>query len=92
MLIDISTAPAGSDVPAVVQLDNRRTRILTEQEQIDLLAACPRKLARIVRLALITGARIGEVLALRWDDITSTEVLLLETKNGRSRRLPRRTD
>jgi integrase len=72
-----------------LKVDNRRTRILTESEQAALLAACPKKLGRIVRLALITGARIGELLALTWADVTDAELLLLETKNGRSRRLPR---
>jgi integrase len=47
-----------------LKLQNQRTRILSEAEQHDVLAACPKKLARIVRLALITGARIGELLAL----------------------------
>ena len=50
-----------------LKVDNRRTRILTDAEQARLLAACPRKLGPIVTLALITGARIGELLALRWD-------------------------
>jgi integrase len=54
-----------------------------------LLQACPTKVGRMVRLALITGARIGELLALRWDDVSDTELLFLDTKNGRSRRLPR---
>jgi integrase len=72
-----------------LKVDNRRTRILTETEQQALLKACPKTLVRIVRLALITGARIGEILALKWDDISDTEVLLLETKNGRSRRIPK---
>jgi integrase len=34
-------------------------------------------------------ARIGEVLALNWEDVSEAELLLLETKNGKSRRLPR---
>ena len=41
-----------------------------------------------VRLGLITGARIGELLALRWEDVTNTDLMFLETKNGRSRRIP----
>jgi integrase len=69
-------------------VDNRRTRILTEAEQLALLAACPKKLGRMVRLALITGARIGELLALRWDDISDSELIRQETKNGKSRRVP----
>lgn len=68
--------------------DNRRTRILTEQEQARLLAACPRKLGRLVTLALLTGARIGELLALTWEDVAADELTFLETKNGRIRRIP----
>src|SRR5262249_19357746 len=36
----------------------------------------------------ITGARIGELLNLRWENISETELLFLETKNGRPRRIP----
>jgi integrase len=45
-------------------------------------------LARIVRLALITGARIGELLALKWDEVSDAELTFLETKNGTERRIP----
>ena len=68
--------------------DNRRTRILSDDEQRALLDACPRKMRSIVTLALITGARIGEILGLRWEDTTDGFLTFLETKNGRSRRLP----
>jgi len=44
------------------------------------------KLRAIVTLALITGARIGELLALRWEDCQDGYVTFLETKNGRARR------
>jgi len=71
-----------------LKIANRRTRILTEAEQLALLAACPKTLARMVRLALITGARIGELLALTWADVSDNELVFLETKNGTTRRLP----
>ena len=71
-----------------LRVDNRRTRILTEDEQRALLAACPRKLRSMVTLALISGARIGELLALRWEDCEDDAVTFLETKNGTARRLP----
>jgi integrase len=71
-----------------LKVDNRRTRILTEAEQLALLAACPKKLAAMVRLALITAARFGELFALTWPDITETELWFMETKNGRARALP----
>ena len=71
-----------------LKVDNRRTRILTEAEQTAILAACPRKLRVIVTLALITGARIGELLALRWEDCQDGYVTFWETKNGKARRIP----
>jgi len=71
-----------------LKVDNRRTRILSEPEQAALLKACSKKFGRIVRLALITGARIGELLALRWADVSAADLTFLETKNGRARRIP----
>lgn len=71
-----------------LKVDNRRTRILTPEEQEAILEACPTKLRAIVTLALITGARIGELLALRWEDCQDGYVTFVETKNGKSRRIP----
>jgi integrase len=51
-----------------LKVDNRRTRVLSDEEQRALLEGSPRKLRSIVTLALITGARIGEILSLRWED------------------------
>lgn len=69
-------------------VDNRRTRILTEDEQVRLLDACPGKLRSIVTLALTTGARIGELLGLRWDACQDGALTFLDTKNGKARRIP----
>ena len=71
-----------------LKVDNRRTRILSEDEQRALLAACPRKLRSMVTLLLITGARIGELLALRWEACEDGFLTFLETKNGAMRRIP----
>ena len=49
------------------------------------MAACSRKLRAIVTLALITGARIGELLALRWEDCQDGFLTFWETKNGKMR-------
>lgn len=46
-----------------------RTRRLEDGEEACLLAACPPKLAALVRLALATAARLGELIALRWTDV-----------------------
>jgi integrase len=71
-----------------LKVANRRTRILTEAEQRGLLEAAPRKLRALVTLALVTGARVGELLALRWEHRQDGYVTFLETKNGRPRRIP----
>ena len=67
---------------------NRRTRILSLDEQRRLLRACGPRLQAIVAVALITSARIGELLALRWDECDEEGVALLQTKNGKTRRIP----
>jgi integrase len=63
-----------------LKVDNRRTRILTQAEQAALLKVCRPKFGRMVQLALITGARFGELLALRWVDISDTEMVFLENE------------
>ena len=71
-----------------LKVENRRTRILTDEEQQSIVEACPRKFRAIVTLALITSARIGELLALRWEHCQGGSVAFLETKNGKPRRIP----
>ena len=68
--------------------ENRRTRILTLDEQRRLLKVCHLKLRAIVTFALITTARIGEILTLRWDQCDDGFVTFLRTKNGKLRRIP----
>jgi integrase len=70
-----------------LRVNNRRTRILTPDEQQRLLAACSRKLRAIVMLALVTGARIGELLELPWEHCQNGYLTFLETKNGRVRKV-----
>jgi len=69
-------------------VENRRTRILSLDEQRRLLKACKAKLRAIVTVALITSARIGEVLSLRWDQCQDGHITFLRTKNGKARRIP----
>ena len=69
-------------------VENRRTRILTLDEQRRVIWACRERLRGIVTFALITGARIGEILSLRWDQCGGGMVTFLRTKSGKPRRFP----
>ena len=71
-----------------LRVENRRTRILTLNEQWRLLRACHPRLRAIVTFALITTARIGEILTLRWDQCGDGTVTFLRTKNEKMRRIP----
>lgn len=72
-----------------------RDRRLVGDEEARLIAACERSDARhelvpAVRLAIETGARQGELLKLRWEqiDLENQTARLLDTKNGEDRTIP----
>lgn len=71
-----------------------RVRFLSEEERTALLAACRRSrnplLYPLVVLAVATGARLGELLGLRWSDVDFARGVarLTHTKNGELRTLP----
>jgi integrase len=73
---------------------NPRERRATAIELERLLAACQptrsRWLAAMVQLAVETGMRRSELLAMRWEDVDTAArtVLLRTTKNGRPRTVP----
>lgn len=83
-LVRKPTAPRGRD------------RVLTDEERQRLLDALRPEGRRtgwmlpLVELALATGMRRGELLALRWEDIDISRrvAFLADTKNGESRRVP----
>jgi integrase len=71
-----------------------RERRVNPGELEQLLAACEasrrRWLSAIIQLAVETGMRRSELLAMRWDDIDleARTVLLRTTKNGHPRTVP----
>ncbi len=74
---------------------NRFGRCLDDAERDRLLIACDQSttwpdLGLFVRLALATGCRRGELLALEWRDVDlkGGSILLRDTKNGDDRRVP----
>ena len=63
-------------------------RVLNREEAQALLAACAGdSLYGLLHAALATGARLGELLALRWSDIDSTSGTLRITRSAQ--RLPK---
>ena len=71
-----------------LRVENQRTRILSLDEQRRLLRACRPQLQAIVAFALITSARISEILTLRWEQIDGDAITFLRTKNDKARRIP----
>ena len=71
-----------------------RTRCLLPGEEAKLMAACEASnapmLAPIVRLAIATGMRMGEMLALEWRyvDMAQRVATLPDTKTGDVRQVP----
>ena len=80
-------------IPAETE-NNHRIRYLTDDERFRLLTACRQsywdRLYLLVLMALMTGARRGELLSLRWEwiDFSARSVTLEQTKNGQPRVLP----
>ncbi len=78
------------DVPIRAE-NNRITRWLNDDERKRLIRAAQgslwEKLSLIILLAITTGARKGELLSLRWEevDFKNRTYLLHQTKNGEPR-------
>jgi len=74
--------------------DRGRTRFLNDKERERLLNACiefeNESLYLIVVIALSTGARQGEILNLRWNnvDLKRRAITFVETKNDEIRSVP----
>ena len=86
----VDADPTARIKKARIGADVERDRVLTEAEMILLFQKLPRsRLAATSQLALLiqlaTAARIGEVLAARWEqvDFERRNLTLPETKNGK---------
>jgi integrase len=70
--------------------NNVLVRYLTERQEADVLSALPKRFGPIVRTAVHTGLRQGELLRLCWQDLDwNVGVMTIhETKAGERRRVP----
>jgi integrase len=64
-----------------------RLRFLSQEEQVRLVNACSEDFRRLVRGALLTGARYGELARLRVEDFNGQAgtVFIAESKSGKPR-------
>jgi integrase len=68
-----------------------RTRFLDAAEQRNIFETLDEidvRYGDLVRFLVNTGARFGEVKALKWIDVTPTAVIFWNTKNGSARTIP----
>jgi integrase len=76
----------------LVKETNIRTGFLTDDQYIALRDALPDELKGLFVTGFITGMRLGEILAIRWDQVDSESGFIVlhtgETKNGQGRALP----
>ena len=70
----------------------RRIRFLTREQADELLLEAPEHLSVVIRFALATGCRMGEILSLEWRRVDfERKVAWLDpgtTKNGEGRGIP----
>ena len=79
-----------SKVKPFENVDEARIRFLTDAEAQRLVNACPSDLRALVRAALLTGARRGELAALIAADVNlkTAQIYIAESKSDKPRHIP----
>ena len=79
-----------SKVKPFENVDEARIRFLTDAEAQRLVNACPADLRALVRAALLTGARRGELAALNAADVNlrTAQIYVAESKSDKPRHIP----
>lgn len=77
-------------VKPFAKVDEARIRFLADAEAVRLVNACPADLRALVQGALLTGARFGELVALRARDVDlrTATIYVAHSKSGRPRHVP----
>jgi integrase len=86
----VSSREAWAHLRKYRSADSARLRWLTVDEATRLQNACNPEFRRLVRAALLTGCRAGELRALRSSDFDpySRTLLIADSKSGKPRRVP----
>lgn len=86
----VSSANAWAGLKKFRAADSARLRWLTVDEATRLQNACSSQFRSLVRAALLTGCRAGELMALRASDFDphSRTLLIADSKSGKPRRVP----
>lgn len=86
----VASAEAWAQLKKFRSVDGRRLRWLKIEEARRLTNACPPDARQLVQAGLLTGCRMGELLALRVRDFDAANgsVLIADSKGGRPRHVP----
>jgi integrase len=80
------TIDAGLLAIAAPESEEREPMFLTWDQVVELASCMPVQISRIVPVAALTGAREGELFALRADDVDLADETLLVVSTGSNRR------
>ncbi len=85
----VTNGTAWQEVKSYRNVTSARLRFLTPQEQVRLVNVCPPDFRRLVRAALFTGARYGELCRMLVKDFNSKAgtILVAESKSGKPRQI-----
>jgi integrase len=76
----------------LIKTESQRMRVLSVEEEKRLLQSSSTHLIPIIKTALLTGMRQGEILTLRWDDVNlETDLITIRaevSKSKKSRKIP----
>jgi len=76
---------ASTDAERLAAVDAARQRFLERDEAIRLINACDPVFRPLVEAALLTGARYGELVALKVDDFKNGKLYIAISKSGKPR-------
>lgn len=79
-----------SGVKLFSEKDNLKERVLSSEEEKRLMQSCADHIKSIIKVAIHSGMRRGEIFNLKWQDVDleKRELNVINTKSGRSRWIP----